>query len=48
MHSFWNSYVVEPDYDVIEFEKCYLKEMKAVKDAYEMIEAYNIKFNPEK
>jgi hypothetical protein len=46
MHSYWKAYVVEPDYDVIEFEKYYLKDMKAVKDVYEMIEIYNI--NPKK
>jgi len=38
MHSYWKTYIVEPDYDVVQFEKCYLKEMKAVKDVYEMIE----------
>jgi hypothetical protein len=42
MHNYWKTYVVVPDYDVIEFEKCYLKYMKAVKDIYEMIENYNI------
>lgn len=38
MHSYWKAYIVEPDYDVVQFEKCYLKEMKAVKDIYEMLE----------
>ena len=42
MHSFWSDYIVKPDYDAIQFEKCYLQAMKTVKDSYEMIETYNI------
>ena len=41
MHSYWKAYVVEPDYDAVQFEKCYLKTMKTVKDIYEMLEAQN-------
>ncbi len=42
MHSFWKSYVVECNFDLNDFEKCYLKEIKAVKEAYEMLENNNI------
>ena len=38
MHNYWKAYIVEPDYDAVQFEKCYLKSIKAVKDVYEMIE----------
>lgn len=42
MHSFWKSYIVETDFNLNDFEKCYLEEVKAVKDAYEMLETYDI------
>lgn len=42
MHSFWKSYVVETDFNLNDFEKCYLEEVKAVKDAHEMLDTYNI------
>jgi len=38
MHNFWKSYVVETDFDLNDFEKLYLEEVKAVKEAYEMLE----------
>ncbi|MHA1461109.1 MAG: hypothetical protein ACTSO8_06465, partial [Promethearchaeota archaeon] len=38
MHSFWKSYVIETDFDINDVEKCYLEEVKAVKEAYEMLE----------
>ena len=43
MHSFWKSYVVETNLDLNDFEKCYLGDAKAVKEAYETIENYKIK-----
>jgi len=41
MHSFWKSYVVETNLDLNNFEKRYLEDVKAVKEAYETIESYN-------
>jgi hypothetical protein len=38
MHHFWKSYVLEPNFDLNDFQKCYLEEVKAVKDAYETLE----------
>ena len=38
MHSFWKSYVVDTNLDLNDFEKCYLEDVKAVKEAYETIE----------
>ena len=40
MHSFWKSYVVKTDFDLNDFEKCYLEKVKAVKETYEMLETY--------
>ena len=45
MHSFWKSYVVETNLDLNDFEKCYLGDAKAVKEAYETIENYKIRTN---
>lgn len=42
MHSFWKSYIVETNFDLNNFEKYYFEEVKAVKEAYEMIETYKI------
>ena len=38
MHSFWKSYVVELNFDLNDFEKCYFKEINAVKEAFETLE----------
>ena len=38
MHGFWKSYVIETDFDLKNFEKCYSEEVKTVKEAYEMVE----------
>jgi len=42
MHNFWKSYVVETNFDLNDFENCYLEEVKVVKEAYEMLETYNV------
>ncbi|TES97188.1 MAG: hypothetical protein E3J90_07200 [Promethearchaeota archaeon] len=42
MHNFWKVYVIESNFDLNDFDKCYLEDIKAVKEAYEMIETYNI------
>ena len=35
MHNFWKSYVVETNFDLNEFEKCYFEEVKEVKELKE-------------
>ncbi len=42
MHSFWKSYLIESNFDLNDFDKCYLEDIKTVKENYEMIETYNI------
>lgn len=42
MHNFWKVYVIESNFDLNDFDKCYLEDIKAVKETYEMIETYNI------
>ena len=38
MHNFWKVYVVESNFDLNDFDKCYLEDIKTVKENYEMIE----------
>ncbi len=38
MHNFWKVYVIESNFDLNDFDKCYLEDVKAVKENYEMIE----------
>jgi hypothetical protein len=42
MHNFWKSYVVQTNFNIHNFEKCYFEEVKEVKEAYELIETFNI------
>ena len=42
MHNFWKVYVIESNFDLNDFDKCYLEDIKTVKENYEMIETYNI------
>ena len=42
MHNYWKAYVIESNFDLNDFDKCYLEDIKAVKENYEMIETYNI------
>ena len=42
IHNFWKVYIIESNFDLNDFDKCYLEDIKAVKETYEMIETYNL------